>query len=175
MGQQFIIGQPRPCRRGRRQIGHVARRMGLLQGVGEIGPVFLFFLIGINPFANLWRTRQRGTGGFVHQLLRNPAGQRIHRFKRWNIVRLCFGNDEIGVDHLGVAIKELDPSRHDTARPFGHLPLPVIPTGMEKNQLKGGGTVLDMNTVGTAFIRRRAMRPNGNSDRHRRGQDRVMN
>ena len=112
MGEQFIIGQPRPRWRRGRKVSHVVRGMRLLQRIWKIWPVLLVFLIRINPFADLWHPRQCGPRGLIHQLLRDPAGQRIDRFKRRNIARLGLGHDEIRVHHLGDAVKKLYPPRH---------------------------------------------------------------
>ena len=83
--------------------------MRIEQGMREIRPFALGFLIGINPLIHLRHPLKCSARGLEHQLLGHASSQRINGLKNWNFRRFIFGYDMIGMDHLRNAVEVLYP------------------------------------------------------------------
>mmetsp|Transcript_27885 Transcript_27885/g.52103 ORF Transcript_27885/g.52103 Transcript_27885/m.52103 type:complete len:508 (+) Transcript_27885:1055-2578(+) len=158
MRHQLIISEPRARRMGVSQIADGLRRMCLRHRSRKVWPSFAGKLRGINPFVQHGHQRQGRPAGLEHRLLRHPRRKRIDRFEERNFTDIGLRHDVFRVYHLDDAVEHLDLTRHDACASLGQNTLQIIAPSVEKNDLKAGLRILDLNAIGAPPIARRVMR-----------------
>ena len=171
MRHHLVIGEAFARRCRRREIFGALRRMGLMHGLGPIGPSGAALLFRINPFGKDGQSGQRGLSCLEHLLLADAGGQGIDRFESRNLGGLFGTEHVIGMHHLGDAVEELDPSRDHATLARGKLLLQIIAARVKEDQLEGGCRILYHDPVGTALGARRVMLADHHLDRHDLRQD----
>ena len=148
--------------------------MRRLDGIPPVWPSGLVLLRRIDPFREQGRGRDRRARGLGHHLLRNPCSQRINRLKLWDLTGVFHGHHMVWMHHLPDAIKQLDPSRHQSHRAFWQLFLKIISTRVKKHELKGRLGVLHRHPVSAIAVPGGAMSADFHFDRYNPGQIRAL-
>jgi len=166
-GEQFVIGQPPPCRRVGSQIGFAVRAMGGVQRRAPAGPPLLLEPCRIAPFVKLRRPFQCALDGAAERPRRQPGGQRVNRLDGLQIGDLIGCGDVVRVGDLKPALPALDAPADHPHLAFRQHPLQVVGTGMEEHQVQLSGVVAARDLVRQAPGARRLV----GTDAERHGGD----
>jgi len=176
IGQQFIIGQPRPCRRGRNRSAMSPRRNGPAAGRRrKWASPSLFFPDcdqSIRQPSGVYPTARHGW--LYISFLRNPAGQRYTGLTSEYRPPLLRNDENQGGpsgDAMQRALTRPDTKYGATLRASAASSIPRA----WKKQLKGRWRCPRHEYGRHRLYSRGAVRPTVNSDRHRRGRIAILN
>ena len=149
VGQKFVIGQPPPPHRIRRQVRLMHRRMGAGQRLAERREAFAFQEGRVLPFRQHGHALQRAAHCFGERLGGQALGQGIDRLMGGK--RRLIRHHIIGMGHLQAVLETFDAPGNDPPR-FGRQNLhQIFGVSAEEHQIHHRGVVRDPDLVGLAF------------------------
>ncbi len=169
-GEQFVIGEPRPCRAIGFKIGGIGRPMDGAQCVGELEKAVAFEPGGILPFGQIRQAFERKLDRLVQLIGMQTLGQRIDRVDQRQLGKTLRVDDAIRMHHLQVPVVERRGPRHVAGFALRQEFLQIILAGVEIGERQRVGVVVGVDIVGRArpIGRRRAVAVDQNLNRHHR-------
>ena len=107
--QELVIGEPRPCRSLRQQVGRLAGPMQGAQRLGEGREALACDPARVLPFRQFRQARKRGIGGSAHLIEAHPLGQRVDRLDQRQLREIGLRDHAIGMHHLQHVVVERRP------------------------------------------------------------------
>ena len=180
-GQKLVIGEAPPGRaRGGglgRDVGGGSRAMKLVQRLAEGGEAALFEKGPVLPFGQRRHAPERRADELADEPRREPLGQPVHRLDRRQLADAALVEDAVRVDHLAVAVPDLDLARDVAHRSDRQERLDALRMGVEEDEQDVAGVVLDEDAERRLAAPRRPRPVLGHPDlqRHRLADRRLGN
>ena len=119
VGEQLVIGEAAARRMAGVKRGFVGRRMRAVKCAVPVGPSLLLEEPGVEPFAEIGRTRQRLADRLGERFVGQALGQRIDRLDGLDAGDVGERRDMVRMRHLDMAAEMLDASRYHPGFPLG--------------------------------------------------------
>ena len=126
-----------------RDVGGGSRAMKLLQRLAEGGEAALLEKGLVLPFGQRRHALERRADELADEPRRQSLRQPVHSLDRRQLADAALVEDAVGVDHLAVAVPDLDLARDVAHGTHGQERLDALRMGVEEHQQNVAGVVLD--------------------------------
>ena len=169
-GEQFVIGEPRPRRARRLEIGGARRTMDTAQRFGEARKAVALEPGGVLPFGKIGQAIERQIERLAHLVGVQPLGERIDRIDQRQLGKASRIDHAVGMHHLQVAVVERRDARHVAGLALRQELLQIIFACVEIGDGQRVGVVACVDVVGRArpVRRRRPVAIDRDGHRHHR-------